>query len=570
MIVKIGSPLKKKDLETSARQYEEEELMFDMDEIKIPIETHDRIEFPDSAKELLPPQPYPLDKLSKLPKTNTKKMFDTFGMDRVDESFFSPLKIFKYLNKPAENSLYESMEMTIPLINRFEFADEHPLIAEIYERVLNEEAYMNQISSKVFEDTNELLNNEEINFIDGFNILGVMFILKKLMDSFEVNLSIENNLSSFGGGMSQSSEPISNVLSSGEIGKSMNYYGKCPKILTLYHLQLLCTNFNDNILVFHFFEETFHNFSEFKKDPTLLKMLLHQLNEYIEEILKDNFKDQFIEGKFLIILPKLSKSNKKILIECHLPYFQKGYLNDLIDCFTDSFLAKYKQSFERVTSHKIFRYCHMKADDLDLWGYKEFKEGLFLEEKIRGGLPYIQPKNGWIRFGLNVANYYQTDGESDWFGNDGNQNEWAVCYCNLGLNDKLSSYEREVYKDLYYAKEVKNKKIDKEDDKIIKTEIGGFGILATFDLNFLDRNTLKDSSLGVSSSKKDEKQSDFFNLQTLEIMDTGFKSHGFCLALQCRVDPKKIKFLERFGETIFIVNDPKDIRPYGILIKKLE
>ena len=568
MIVSIGSPLKKKDLETSLH-FEEEELIYEMDDIKLPPETKTRCEYPGSNEELLQPRPNPLQK-PKFPKNNTTKMFDTFGMDRVDESRFSPLKIFKYLNRPAENSLYESMEMTIPLTNHYEFSDEHPLIAEIYEKISNEEAYMNQISSRVFEDTNELLNNEDVNFIDGFNILGVMFILKKLMDSFEVNLSIENNLNSFGGGMSQSSEPISNILSSGEIEKSSLYYGKCPKILTLYHLQLLCSNFNDNILVFHFFEETFHNFSEIKKDPALLKMILNQLKDYIEEVLIANFKDQFIEGNFLIILSKLSKYNKKILIECHLPYLQKGYINDVMDCLTDSFLAKYKQSFERVTCHKIFRYCYMKADDLDLWGYKEFKEGLFLEEKIRGGLPYIKPKNGWIRFGLNVANYYQTDGESDWFGNDGNQKEWAVCYCNLGLNDKLSTYEREVYKDLYYAKEVKNiMEINKEDDKSNKNEIGGFGILATFDLNFLDRSGLNES-LGVSSSKKDEKQNDFFNLQTLEIMDTGFKSHGFCLALQCRVDPKKIRFLERFGQTIFIVNDPKDIRPYGILIKKLE
>ena len=551
MIVNLGDPLKKKDLNTSAVHAEEEDDIFQLNEDdKAPPTIPTRAELFEGSKASQEQLIFPKN----IHKTQTLKMYDTFGMDKVDESRASPLKIFKYLSKPAENSLYESMDMTIPLVTDYVFVGNNPLLTAIYERVMNEDSYMNQLPSKVLDDTNELLNNEQVNFMNGFNCLGIMFILKKLMDSFEMNLCIENNLNLL---QSQSSDPISQIISS----SNELYYGSFPKVLSLYNLHLLCSNFNDSILVVSFMEKAFHEFSELKNDTNLRDMALRQLKEYIEESIANNYKEQFFEGKAIVIITKLSKCKTQILFECHVPFLQKGYLSDLIEFLTDELTKKYKHCFNRITSHKIFRYCHMKADDLDLWGYKEFKEGLFYEERIRGGLPYIKPKDGWVRFGLNVTNYYQTDCETDWFGNDGNSKEWAVCYCNIGLDQKLSLLEREVFSDIYNDLE--------EGNSLIKEKCG-FGILATFDLSLFEKREIKESSLGVSSWKKDEKAFEFFNLQSFDIMDVNFKSHGYTLALQCRVDPKKIRFPSRFGQKIFVVNDPKDIRPYGILIKTLE
>ena len=53
-------------------------------------------------------------------------------------------------------------------------------------------------------------------------------------------------------------------------------------------------------------------------------------------------------------------------------------------------------------------------------------------------------------------------------------------------------------------------------------------------------------------------------------MDVNFKSHKYMVALQCRVDPVKIRYPKKLEKRIFIVNDPNDLRPYGVLIKKLE
>jgi len=557
MFVKSISPLKKKDLATSVVHDDEVPFEIDMDlddPIKIPTELGTRIDLNDkgSREELV--FPHNFEKVSEVHKKQ-QKMFDTTGFDRVDESRSSPLKIFKYQSRPAENSLYE-MDSTFPLINGFEFQKEHPLLSEVYECVKNEDEYMDQLPKKVFDDTYEILNNEDVSFMDGYNLLGVMFILKKLMDSFEINLSIDNNLNMFGG-VSQSSEPLSNILSSSPSNDEKNpYYLNCPKVLTLYHLHLLCTNFNDCILVLHFKEETFHNFSELRKDKGLLELVTKQMKDYIEETLNLHFKKQFFEEKIVVMLSKLSKSQKNILFELHLPFLQKGFLPDLVDCLTDSLEKKYKQSFDHVSYHKIFRYCHMKVDDLDLWGYKEFKEGIFVEEKMRGGLPYYKPHNGWYRFGLNVTNYYQSDCETDWFSNDNNSKEWAVCYCNIGLESKLTTVEREIYRELYYA----------EDEK---GEPCGFGVLGTFELGWLEEKNFKEASLGVSSWKKEEISLEFFGLQLLEIMDVNFKSHKYFLTLQCRVDPAKIRYPKKLEKRIFIVNDPNDVRPYGILIKKL-
>ena len=560
MLVHAQSPLKKKELGTSMIHNEDED-PFDVDfdepdEIRVPTEIGTRVDFADkgSKEELIFPKNF--EKPGEIPK-KPQKMYDTTGLDRVDESRASPLKIFKYLSRPAENSLYE-MDTTFSLMDKFEFRYEHPLLQEVYEMVQNEDEYMDQLPKKVFDDTYELLNNEDVSFMDGYNVLGVMFVLKKLMETFEINLSIDNNLNMFGG-VSQSSEPLSNIMSSSLNKDEVNnpYYLNCPKVLTIYQLHLLCTNFNDSILVLHFKEEAFHRFSELKTDKSLLELVTKQLKEFIEETLNFNYKKQFFNEKTTITLSKISKSQKKILIELHLPFLQKGFLPDLVDCLQDALEKKYLQSFDHVSHHKIFRYCHMKADDLDLWGYKEFQEGVFMEEKVRGGMPYIKPKTGWFRFGFNVTNYYQTDCETDWFSNDNNPKEWAVCYCNIGLDSKLTTVEKDIYKELYNA-------LDENGTPC------GFGVLGTFQLGWLEEQMTKEVSLGISSWKKEDFSLEFFRLQLLEIMDVNFKSHKYMVALQCRVDPVKIRYPKKLEKRIFIVNDPNDLRPYGVLIKKLE
>lgn len=561
-----SSPLKKKDLNTLGEFSEEDQMMFADDGFQMPLDDNIHGDFDNdlklSSKEfILPKTNEKNERNEKLNNMKSLRMYDTAGLDKIDESRSSPLKIFKYLSKPAENSLYE-MDMTMSLEANFEFCKDHPLLKEIYECVLNEDDFVEQLPHKVLDDTYELLNHEETNFINGFNALGVIFLLKKLMDSYEINLSIENNFNVFSG-LIQSSEPISNIINS--VDKNKNpYFVNVPKVLTLYDLHFLCTNFNDSILVIRFNEPNFHSFSELKKDKGLLNLVVKNLKELIEQNLAQNFKQQFFENKILVVLNKLSKSQKLLLIECHLPFLQKGFLFDVIDCLSEALSNKYKQGFDQVTCHKIFRYCHMKCDDIDLWGYKKFKDNMFIEEQQRGGLPYFKPSGGWIRFGFNVTSYFQTDCETDWFSNDNNSKEWAVCYCNIGLKQKLSTIEREVYKELYSASEEGN-----------HNKKCGFGVLATFDLNWLENlnegSKFKgSSSLGGSSWKKDEKDVDFFKLQSLDFMDAEFKSYEYCLALQCRVNPSKILFPNKFGRKVFIVNDPNDIRPYGILIKKME
>ena len=49
---------------------------------------------------------------------------------------------------------------------------------------------------------------------------------------------------------------------------------------------------------------------------------------------------------------------------------------------------------------------------------------------MRGGLPYFQPFEPWVRRGLRVHGKYEND---DWLTNDGNPSEWAIAYHLFGI-----------------------------------------------------------------------------------------------------------------------------------------
>ena len=71
--------------------------------------------------------------------------------------------------------------------------------------------------------------------------------------------------------------------------------------------------------------------------------------------------------------------------------------------------------------------CKLTPSMLDSRGNREsgWEEG-----GKRGGFDYIPPK-GWKGFGLKVLDNYD-NGNNDWLGCDGNQNEWAVAYHGIG------------------------------------------------------------------------------------------------------------------------------------------
>ena len=61
----------------------------------------------------------------------------------------------------------------------------------------------------------------------------------------------------------------------------------------------------------------------------------------------------------------------------------------------------------------------------------------------RGGLPYKPPLKGWNGFCLNVMDKYDNQ-NNDWLGCNGNPNEWAVVYHEIGTRGGLKVKKMQI------------------------------------------------------------------------------------------------------------------------------
>ena len=86
-----------------------------------------------------------------------------------------------------------------------------------------------------------------------------------------------------------------------------------------------------------------------------------------------------------------------------------------------------KEKLEMLTYDYLIKECNCNAQNLDKKGNTFF---YFAPEDSRRGGEFYEVPVGWIAFGLEVTNRYGLD--TDWLGNDGNPNEWAVAYHGFG------------------------------------------------------------------------------------------------------------------------------------------
>jgi len=145
-------------------------------------------------------------------------------------------------------------------------------------------------------------------------------------------------------------------------------------------------------------------------------------------------------------------------------------------------------------------------------------------EQMRGGRKYYQPSNKFKRIGLKVLDFYS--GPKEWLNMNGHKDEWAVAYHGIGgevphvvskvMKEKLRPGPRQAYKS---SKSV--------DGKLV--------------------------GAGVYCSPKLEIAIRYANTNAL----------GTGVIVQCRVRPSAIKDC---GNNYWVINDPKDIRPYGLIV----
>jgi hypothetical protein len=158
------------------------------------------------------------------------------------------------------------------------------------------------------------------------------------------------------------------------------------------------------------------------------------------------------------------------------------------------------------------------------------------EEKThtRGGLPYKEP-NGFYGFAVNVLGKYD-GGNNDWMKLTGAEGEWAVAY----HGTKVSGFPMILTSGF---------KADgpgqaHEGDKCVKTgEVVGKGVYCTPGIE-----------IGIRYAGNGHE----------------FQGHKIIFVMQCRVNPRKIKHVHDCAthpNAYWVLNDPKDIRPYRVLIR---
>ena len=168
--------------------------------------------------------------------------------------------------------------------------------------------------------------------------------------------------------------------------------------------------------------------------------------------------------------------------------------------------------FESIRLNKLMLDKRGNNKDNSFWGYYE----------TRGGENY-NPPVGWWRYGLKVVDEYD-DGNNDWLSYDNRPGEWCISYSGLSINKNG------------IEKQYQNEKDTKHDGNV---------------------------GLGVVTSPKPELME--INTEMININGTNYK-----MGLMLRVNPSKIRIPKSNNNIWVIEGISEEIRPYGILLKKIE
>ena len=153
----------------------------------------------------------------------------------------------------------------------------------------------------------------------------------------------------------------------------------------------------------------------------------------------------------------------------------------------------------------------------------------------RGGLPYTEP-NGFYGFAVNVLGKYD-NGDNRWMKADGSPGEWAIAY----HGTQVSGFPQILQKGF-----IAGSGQACAGSKCVKTgKTIGVGVYCTPGLYTASRY----GGWGHT-----------------------FEGHQIVFVMQCRVRPSAIKHVSDCAtdpEAYWVVNNPKDIRPYRVLITKM-
>ncbi len=212
--------------------------------------------------------------------------------------------------------------------------------------------------------------------------------------------------------------------------------------------------------------------------------------------------------------------------------------NDLLKKFKyDPELGKLKD----LHTDLILSGCSLSKKMFDSRGNN--KDGGWGKNETRGGEPY-NPPEGWIRYGLNVVGKYD-NGNDDWLAFDNRKGEWCIAYHGVAQGQTSNNVKKVV--GLIATSNLKKglgQGYKDYDDCRHKGQKVGEGVYCTPNPNV----TIEDGYAGIAE----------------------VNGERYYMAFMLRVKPDKIRCAKE-KEDYWVLNGTDDeIRPYGILIKKVE
>ena len=234
-------------------------------------------------------------------------------------------------------------------------------------------------------------------------------------------------------------------------------------------------------------------------------MKIYNLKE--EELLITNHKRE--NNKFTVIIFIKSNFNKTITKD------------ELINAFDENY--KELKTLTKVDKELIIPSVILNKSML--FPKEDNKKNKWSRGEKRGGEEYIPP-DGWIKYGIKVDHNFN-DRNFDWIIRYKRKGEWCTAYCGItGINKGTKKMEQ-IY--------------EKDDDIRHQGKKVGIGVYCPSDPKIMEEYT-----------------------ETLDANGEKYKV-GFMI----KVKPDKIRTSEK-NKNIWIVNgNDNELRPYGILIKKL-
>jgi hypothetical protein len=263
---------------------------------------------------------------------------------------------------------------------------------------------------------------------------------------------------------------------------------------------------------------------DFNLSPKRLEQLNGNIND--EQNKFHGFLKRFLSKKFNIENEKIIVKNfvkSRDLYSIIIVFKSDFKISQTKEEILDLFHKEKQPDFKNLVNFEegpIFEYIRLNRSMLDSRGNNK-SDSCWGFNETRGGENYYPPV-GWWRYGLRVFNKYDK-GNNDWLSYDNRSGEWSIAYSGLsGMKNEVSNkYENDI-----------------------DTKHGG------------------KVGLGVYVSPKPEVMEE--NTEIININGINFK-----MGLMLRVEPSKIKKPQSNNRVWVIGGTSSEIRPYGILLKKM-